>query len=125
MLAIIGPARPFIDAGTVRVLATIGSRRHPALPDIPTMPETGAAPDFEPADIWLGYVAPAGTPRDAVLWLQREIAQAVRHPDLREVLVEKQGFEPMGSDPDSFRTAILRDLNRYTRIARVAGLQTN
>jgi tripartite-type tricarboxylate transporter receptor subunit TctC len=125
MLAIIGPARPFIDAGTVRVLATIGSRRHPALPAIPTMPETGAAPDFEPADIWLGYVAPAGTPRDAVLWLQREIAQAVRHADLRDVLVEKQGFEPVGSDPDSFRNAILRDLDRYTRIAQMAGLQMN
>ena len=67
----------------------------------------------------------AGTPRDAVLWLQREIAQAVRHPDLRDVLVEKQGFEPVGSDPDSFRNAILRDLDRYTRIAQMAGLQMN
>jgi len=125
MLAIFGTARPFYESGAVRVLATIGSKRHPALPDTPTIAETGAAPDFEPADIWLGYVAPAGTPREAVLWLQHEIARAVHHPDLREVLVEHQGFEPVGSDPDSFREVILRDLVRYTHIAREAGLQAN
>ena len=66
MLAIIGPARPYYESGRVRVLATIGTQRHRSLPDIPTIPETGAAPEFEPADIWLGYVAPAGTPRDAI-----------------------------------------------------------
>lgn len=123
MLAIIGPARPYYESGRVRVLATIGSRRHPKLPDVPTIPETGAAPAFEPADIWLGYVAPAGTPRDALLWLQREIARAVHHEEMREALIERQGFEPVGSDPDAFREVILRDLARYTRIAEAANLQ--
>jgi len=125
MMAIIGPARPFYEQGAVRVLATIGSRRHPALPEVPTIPETGAAPAFEPADIWLGYVAPAGTPPEAILWLQREIANAVRHPELHEVLVERQGFEAIGSDPDSFRQVILRDLDRYSRIAQASKLQIN
>jgi tripartite-type tricarboxylate transporter receptor subunit TctC len=123
MLAIIGPARPYYETGRVRVLATIGSHRHPKLPDVPTMPETGAAPEFEPADIWLGYVAPAGVPRDALFWLQREIARAVHHEELREALVERQGFEPIGSDPEAFRAVILRDLARYTRIAETANLQ--
>ena len=125
MLAIIGPAKPHIDSGGLRVLATIGSKRHPALPEVPTIPETGAAPGFEPADIWLGYVAPGGTPPAAIDWLQREIARAVRHPDLHQVLVEQQGFEAIGSDPAVFRAAILRDLDRYTRVASAAGLQTN
>lgn len=123
MLAILGPAMPFQQSGAVRVLATLGARRHPSLPEVPTVPETGAAPEFEPADIWLGYVAPAGTPRNAVLWLQREIARAVHHPELREALVERLGFEPVGSDPDGFRTVIERDLVRYTRVAERAGLQ--
>ncbi|WP_043341198.1 Bug family tripartite tricarboxylate transporter substrate binding protein [Belnapia moabensis] len=125
MLAIIGPAKPHIDSGTLRVLATIGSKRHRALPEVPTIPETGVAPQFEPADIWLGYVAPAGTPDTAIRWLQREISRAVRHPDLHAVLVEQQGFEPVGSDPEAFRAAILRDLNRYSQVAATAGLQTN
>jgi tripartite-type tricarboxylate transporter receptor subunit TctC len=125
MMAIIGPARPFYEEGSVRVLATIGSSRHPALPDVPTIPETGAAPQFEPADIWLGYVVPAGTPRPAVDWLQQAIHRAVHNPALRPMLSGQLGFEPVGSTPDDFRRFIERDLKRFTEIALASNLQMN
>ena len=82
---------PQIKAGMVRPLGTSGKTRSPILPDVPTMAEAGV-PGFS-ASLWVGFMAPAGTPKPIVDKLHDEITKILRRPDI------KQGWEKTGATP--------------------------
>jgi tripartite-type tricarboxylate transporter receptor subunit TctC len=117
-IAVSGSTKPFIDAGTVRALATTGPTRMAGLPNVPTMAETGLVPDLV-TEAWLGYFAPAGTPPDRIAWLQRALAQAIHEPSLRSRL-DDLGFEPVGSPPEALRAVVERDLAMWASVVEQA-----
>lgn len=99
-------ALPQMHAGKVRALAVTTSRRSGVLPDLPTVAETGiAAYDLT---IWLGFFAPAGTPREVIGKLNTELARTLNAPDMRERLAQ-QGVETIVTPrKNSALTSILK-----------------
>src|SRR5437016_4077404 len=99
------PAVPLVKDGKLRALAVSSKTRSQALPDVPTMTQAGY-PDVA-GESWFAVVVPAGTPRDIIALLQRDIAQAIIRPDMQERLATL-GYEPVASTPEEcvarFRT---------------------
>jgi tripartite-type tricarboxylate transporter receptor subunit TctC len=110
-----------IKAGQLIGLATAAKERARALPNVPTMAEAGI-PDFD-TSLWLGLAAPAGTPRPVVEKLADAARQAMQSPAAVETL-RIQGYEPFESGPDQFSTFIRSEVDRWSAVARVAGLRT-
>jgi tripartite-type tricarboxylate transporter receptor subunit TctC len=106
-----------IRTGQVRALAVAGPQRSPALPDVPTVAEAGV-PGFEISS-WHGFFAPAGTPREIVDLLQREIARAVHLPDVRE-RIEATGNEAVGSTPEVFDAMFHAEILKFKKIVQDA-----
>jgi tripartite-type tricarboxylate transporter receptor subunit TctC len=104
----------------VRVLAVTGAHRSPALPDVPTMAESDA-PGQE-SELILGVLVPAGTPRDIVERLHREIVKVVATPDVRERLTAL-GFEPIASTPQEFADRIRAEIGKWAEVIRAAGIK--
>ena len=92
---------PMIKAGKVRALGTSGAARSAILPDVPTIAEAGV-PGFQ-ATLWVGFMAPAGTPQPIVELLNREITNIVTRPDIKASW-EKQGAEPVTMAQPQFKT---------------------
>jgi tripartite-type tricarboxylate transporter receptor subunit TctC len=111
---------PHVAAGTIRVLATAGPERSPQIPDVPTIAESGL-PGFE-GILWMGVLAPAGTPTEAVNALSRALIAAVRAPDVVARL-NAQGGEPVGSTPDEFRALIAREIPQWREVIRAANIR--
>ncbi|MGE3679191.1 MAG: Bug family tripartite tricarboxylate transporter substrate binding protein [Burkholderiales bacterium] len=108
-----------IKSGKLNVLAAGSPKRLTALPDVPTVAETGY-PGYEIAS-WHALFAPAGTPRAIVERLQREAHKAVNHPEVRK-RVEATGNEIVGSTPTEFAASFKADVARFKKIARDARL---
>ena len=119
-IAVSGSTKPYIDAGTVRALATTGPHRMASLPEVPSMAETGLVPGLETV-AWLGYFVPGGTPPARTAWLQRAIAQAIGDHSLRSRL-EALGFEPVGSQSEILREVVARDLALWERVVQEASI---
>lgn len=110
---------PQIQAGKLRPLAVTMSKRNPALPDVPTLAESGLA-GFE-YHTWLGLVAPTGTPRSAIDILNREIRSIMNSPEMSED-VRSVGSEVYAVSPDEFGAVIRRDADRYGKQLRKLGI---
>jgi len=110
-------ARPNIEAGKLRGLGIAGVKRSPALPDVPTIAESGV-PGFESGS-WQGWLMPAGTPREIVALIQREAAKALKMPDVR-ARMEATANEVVGSTPEAFATRFRSDLERFAKVVRDA-----
>jgi len=110
-------ARPHVEAGRLRALAIPGARRSPALPDVPTIAESGL-PGFESAS-WQGWFVPAGTPREIVLLIQREAAKALNAPDVRSRM-EATANEIVASTPEAFAATFKADLEKFAKVVRDA-----
>ncbi len=102
-----------VQSGQVRGLAVTGQKRSPALPQVPTLLEAGVK-GLE-ADSWYGLFAPAGTPRDIVLRLQRETAEALKSPDVAERL-RAGGNEPVGGTPEQLDALYRADIARFAKV---------
>jgi tripartite-type tricarboxylate transporter receptor subunit TctC len=102
-----------VQSGQVRGLAVTGEKRSPALPQVPTLLESGVK-GLE-ANSWYGLFAPAGTPRDTVLRLQREMAEVVKLPDVVERL-RASGNEPVGSTPEQLDALYRADIARFAKV---------
>jgi tripartite-type tricarboxylate transporter receptor subunit TctC len=109
---------PNVRAGKLRALATSGKVRSTVLPEVPTASEAGV-PGYE-AVIWLGIMAPAGTPKAIVDKLNSEIRKAVDSPDLRKAWAE-QGAVPMTMTPDEFTKFMREDIEKWARIVKISG----
>jgi len=109
-----------IDAGEVRALATTGLKRSAVMPDVPTVNESGV-PGYE-ATIWLGIMAPKGTPKDIVDRLNAEIEKIIASPAIREAWA-KQGAVPMTMTPDQFGTFLRGDIDKWAKVIKAAGIK--
>ena len=109
-----------IDAGQVRALATTGTTRSPVLPDVPTANEAGV-PGYE-ATIWLGVMAPAGTPADIVDRLNAEIGRIIARPAIREAWA-RQGAAPMTMTPAQFTAYMKGDIDKWAKVIEQAGIK--
>lgn len=109
-----------VQAGEVRALAVTSPERFPALPDVPTMRESGV--EAEPAVAWIGLFAPAGMPADRIARLAAEAGRALSRPEQREAL-ERAGFVVVGSDPATFRALLASDIQRWGGLIRRLGLR--
>ena len=108
-----------IKNGEIRALAVGTVRRSPELPAVPTMQQAGVK-DFEAA-LWLGVVAPAGTPNAIVQQLHAAILKTVKDPAVAERL-RKSGAEPITSSPAEMAKQIQEDLKKYIELAKVIGI---
>jgi hypothetical protein len=102
-----------IQAGRVKALGTTGKVRSPILPDVPTLSEAGV-PGYE-ASMWIGFMAPTGTPQMIVERLNREINTILLRPELKAAW-EKQGAEPMVMTPDAFGAHISSEIEKWANI---------
>ena len=107
-------------AGKLRPLAVGSSARSPALPDVPTVAESGF-PGFE-ATLWLGVSAPTGTPRPIVERLESDLRAIVAMPEFREGLA-RNGADPVLTTSAEFGKMIGDDLNRYGKVVKAANIK--
>jgi tripartite-type tricarboxylate transporter receptor subunit TctC len=123
-LVIIGipAAAPHIKAGKLRALAVIDSKRAAALPDVPTAAEAGLK-DFE-VTTWYGVLAPAGTPRPIVTRLNAEIVAVMHSNEMKERLAT-MATEPVTSTPEEFGDLIRREIAKWAKVVRAAGLKAD
>ena len=105
-----------IRSGRLHALGVSGTARSATLPEVPTLTEAGIPFEFTG---WLGVFAPAGSPRDIVLRIQRDIAQAIAAQDMRERW-SAWGYEPVGSTPEQFAEKYKLDLATYAKVIRDA-----
>jgi len=100
-------------------LAVAEPRRMPALPDLPTVAET--VPGFEMAP-WVGIVVPAGTPREIVRRLSAATLDVIRDPDVGKLLTDQQ-VTAMALGPDEFGQLIKKDLDKWEKVVKTAGIK--
>jgi tripartite-type tricarboxylate transporter receptor subunit TctC len=112
---------PQVRNGRLRALATTGAQRMQALPDVPTVAESGYA-GYE-AGLWYGFVGPARIPADIVRRLNTEIVAVLALPDIRERLLS-QGVEARPTTPEEFARIITTDIARWAVVIKRAGLRT-
>ncbi len=113
-------AAPFFKTGALRPLAVSSATRSPMLPDVPTFDESGLPGIL--SSVWVGILAPAGTPADIVQKLNREIVAILREPAMSARLVD-QGFEVVAGTPEQFGQLIKSDYERFGVIVRKAGIK--
>ncbi|MDP1691136.1 MAG: tripartite tricarboxylate transporter substrate binding protein [Burkholderiaceae bacterium] len=113
-------ASPHVRSGALRPLALAAARRSLVLPDMPTMTEAGVA--GQEFSVWVGFLAPAGTPKDIVDKLNREIVAILREPAMMARQVEL-GFEVIASTPEAFAQTIKADYERFGVIVRKANIK--
>jgi tripartite-type tricarboxylate transporter receptor subunit TctC len=120
---LISPAtvKPFVDSGRVRAIAFTGSSRAAEFPNVPTMEESGVK-DFVIKGTWVGWFAPAGTPKQIVDKLAAEVAKAIKDPHVEKALVEG-GFEPYGRSPEEFGKFVRSEYQRYAAAVKKAGIE--
>lgn len=111
---------PHVKSGKLRVLAVTTKERSTSLPDVPAFNET--AVQGMDLSIWIGVLAPAGTPADIRERLSHEIAQILKEPDLAES-VRARGFTIVGSTPDAFDKIISDDYAKYSEVVRKADIK--
>jgi tripartite-type tricarboxylate transporter receptor subunit TctC len=113
---------PNAAAGQVRALGTTGAKRSALTPDVPTVAEAGVA-GYE-ATIWLGVMAPAGTPKDIVEKLNAGINKVLARPDVKEAWA-KQGAVPVAMTPAEFDKYLQQDIEKWANVVKSAGIKPN
>lgn len=108
-----------VPAGRLKALAVTTSKRIPQLPDVPTMQEAGVA--GYNSSVWLGLLAPAGTPRDVVMKLNAEIAKVLSAADTKKELYAA-GVEADISSPEALNTLMVQELDRWGKVIKDAGI---
>jgi tripartite-type tricarboxylate transporter receptor subunit TctC len=108
-----------VTAGQVRALGTSSDKRTKVMPDVPTIAEAGV-PGYE-STIWLGIMAPKGTPKAVVDKLNAEINKAINKPDLLAAWA-KQGAVPLVMTPAEFEAYLHKDIEKWAKVVKSAGL---
>jgi len=114
-------AVPHLRAGRLRGIGVTALRRASALPVVPTLDELGLK-GFELTQ-WQAVVAPAGTPKPVVDLLYREVARALKMPDVVERLATQGGNRLVGNTPEEFAQVIKNDLAKYAKLVKAAKIQ--
>jgi tripartite-type tricarboxylate transporter receptor subunit TctC len=111
-----------IESGKVKALGTSGKARSPILPNVPTIAEAGI-PDYN-ATIWIGVMAPAGTPQPVVDLLNREINKIISRPEIRESW-KRLGANTMVMSPQEFGAYIQSEIDRWAKVIRANNIHVN
>ena len=109
-----------IKAGRLRPLSINGPKRSPALPGVPTAGESGL-PGFE-ADFWIGLFAPAGTPRPVINRINAEVNKIITAETMKERFAAI-GVDPLPGTPEQFGELLVKDIERWSRAVKSAGLK--
>lgn len=109
-----------LKSGKLRVLATVGSARTALMPDIPTFAEAGVS--GVEVDVWVGLVAPAGTPKTVISRINTEFNRVLKIPAIREKLAA-QGIDAAGGTPEELGARMRADLAAYTRVVKAANIR--
>jgi tripartite-type tricarboxylate transporter receptor subunit TctC len=110
--------RPIAESGQVRALATTGAKRSPLMPDLPTVSEAGV-PGYE-ATIWLGVMAPKGTPPEVIKLLNAQINKVIDRQDVKDTWA-KQGAIPMHMTPEEFGHYLEKDIEKWAKVVKISG----
>ncbi|MSP97974.1 MAG: tripartite tricarboxylate transporter substrate binding protein [Betaproteobacteria bacterium] len=113
---------PHFRSGKLRPLAVAAATRTSLLPDVPTIAEAGPFPDYA-VDIWLGVLAPAGTPRAIVDRLNVEINRIIRDPLIMKDRLNPIGLESVGTTPERYMEIMKADLVRYAKLVKDAKIK--
>ena len=111
-----------IKAGSLRALAVTGTTRSPQLPEVPTLAESGL-PDYS-AYVWMGLLAPKGTPPDIIARLLKEVKIALATPEVRNYF-DTAGMEVVGSSPAEFASYFQQERDRWSRVIREVGAKVD
>lgn len=111
---------PFAKSGKLRALATSGARRSPMMPEVPTLDEAGLK-GYESSTAFAMFT-PAGTPRDIVVKLNRELVRALGNPQVKERLIS-QGIEPIGSSPEEWVAYEKQETEKWGKVVRTRGIK--
>ena len=109
-----------LKGGKLRVLATVGRSRSALMPAVPTFAEAGV-PNVE-MNVWMGIVAPAGTPKPVLARLNAELNRVLKLPAVREKLAA-QGIEAVGSTSEEFTARMRTDLASYQQLIKATGIR--
>jgi tripartite-type tricarboxylate transporter receptor subunit TctC len=115
----VSSAAPHIEAGRLRGLGVTTLKRSPVLPNLPAIAEI--YPGFEVVS-WYGVLAPAGTPKEVVARLNKEIVAAVQTQKVHQALVAR-GFTPEGTRPEQFAAMIRQDVAQWAKVVKAAKLE--
>lgn len=113
-------AAPHVKQGRLRVLAVTGAERSPAMPEAPTVAETGV-PGYE-FSIWYGVFVPAGTPKDIIARLRRVLVQTLQASEMQKLL-SQQGIDVLTSTPEELGAVLRTDIVKWHRIMKAAGIK--
>jgi tripartite-type tricarboxylate transporter receptor subunit TctC len=102
------------------LLGVTTAQRFSGLPDVPTIAEAGV-PGYELTS-WVGLLAPAATPPAVIARIHAALLESLRTPEVRNVLL-KSGTEPLGNSPDEFAQALRREIPKWAKIIRAAGIR--
>ncbi len=116
------PLVPQIRAGRVKAVAVTSARRASAMSELPTIAESGV-PGYEMV-LWIGVLAPAGTPREIAEKLNAEVVRVVRLPDIREKL-DAMGVEPVGNTSEQMAEWIRREITKYGPVVKAANIKAD
>jgi tripartite-type tricarboxylate transporter receptor subunit TctC len=113
-------AVPHIKSGKMRAIAVTSAKRNPALPDVPTVAESGV-PGYDMIN-WYGAVVPTGTPAAAINRLNADINRALKLPDVQQRLAAL-GADPLGGSAAEFGAYIKSEIIKYTKVVQDGKLQ--
>ena len=108
-----------LQAGKLRALASAAPDRYPQLPDVPTLAESGY-PGFD-AQIWFGFVGPAGLPDPVMRVLVPALNEAMKDPDIVR-MIEREGYDPLDLTPAQMHDKIKSDLGQWAGVIRKANV---
>ena len=109
-----------VRAGKLRPIAVTGAKRSSAVPEIPTVSESGV-PGYE-VTTWYGVSAPAKTPRHIIDKLNGELVKALNSSDLRDKLVG-QGADPVGNTPEQCLAYVEKEIDKWGKVIKTAGIK--
>jgi tripartite-type tricarboxylate transporter receptor subunit TctC len=110
----------FVKGGKLRALAVTSDKRSPALPDVPTLAESGL-PGYNSIS-WIGLLAPAGIPQPVIDKIAADVREVLAAADVSQRLID-QGATPVGSSPSQFKSLIENDRQRYAKIIQQKGIK--
>lgn len=122
MIVSLQTAAPYVQSGKLRMLAVMSAERSPAFAEVPTLKELGLA-DLE-VETWYGMFAPAGTPKEIVGKLNTELNALLKRQDVRELL-GRQGMIPAGGTSERFGDLVRKELARWSRVVKAAGIKAD
>ncbi len=117
-----GNVQQFVKEGRLRLIASSGQKRFASTPDVPTLAESGY-PDFV-ATSWIGFLAPAGTPKPIIARYNKEIVKVLHMPDVREKL-QGMEFEVVAGTPEQFAGWIRTEIPRWGKVIKATGAKAD